>query len=331
MTHRNIRFGTNLITFFDPAYWGFEPHLGVQRWRDEFAADPVRYFHLMFDGVAEAGLEGVELAPKPADWEMAQAAFGGGSGLVQALADRGLVLTSSYAHGTDLIGAAIRDPDAVASADDAFRRHSLFLAEAGAHVIVTGNLPRVTFSDDDPELNQRLDFEAPVPREVHEQFADHLNRLGKIVGTNGGVIAIHTDAYSICVRDEDIATVLELTDPATIMLCPDAGHITLDGGDPVAVLRDHIDRIPTMHWKDCIGHLDGRTLGGKSWARHDIMLKNFRILGDGSVDWVAWMRILAEHRWQGWATEENDMAPHPEAELRQGREYFERQLSGIYR
>jgi inosose dehydratase len=124
--------------------------------------------------------------------------------------------------------------------------------------------------------------------------------------------------------------VLGLTDPASIQLCPDAGHITLDGGDAVAVLRDHIARIPTMHWKDCAAPLSGHVLRGDQKERHATMLTHFRILGSGLVDWREWMRILRDHRWQGWAIEEIDNSPDPVAELRAGLEFFRHELAPIY-
>lgn len=165
---------------------------------------------------------------------------------------------------------------------------------------------------------------------MHERFADELNRLGAITARHGVQIAIHTDAYSICSRNEDIATVLSLTDPASVAICPDAGHITLDGGDAVAVLRDHIDRIPTMHWKDCIGPLSGHVLRGDQKERHAEMLRSFRILGDGIVDWDEWMRVLRDHDWSGWAIEEIDNSPDPVAELRKGLECFRDRLAPIH-
>ncbi|KAE8765929.1 sugar phosphate isomerase/epimerase family protein [Georgenia thermotolerans] len=327
-----IRFGTNIITFFHPPHWGLPADLSHPEWVAAFDADPRRYFEAMFDGVRDAGLEGVELAPDPGGWERALAAFGGTRQLADALEERGLVLTSSYAHGRQLIGNAIEHPDLVPVADDAFRRHAEFLAEMGADTIVTGNLARSRFGNNSPdETATAADYAAPVPRDLHERFADHLNRLGAITGELGVRIAIHTDAFSVCSRNADIATVLSLTDPATVQLCPDAGHITLDGGDAVAVLRDHIDRIPTMHWKDCHEPLLPHTLRGDQKERHAVMLTYFRVLGSGRVDWHEWMRILRDHGWSGWATEEIDMSPDPVGELRQGLEYFQRALAPIYR
>ncbi|MFT4283668.1 MAG: sugar phosphate isomerase/epimerase [Protaetiibacter sp.] len=330
-TARNIRFSTNIIGFYESGWWGLEPGLNHVRWTEAFWSDPRRYFDGMLDGARDAGLEGIELAPDPAGWEAALEVYGSPRGFQDALAERGLVLSSSYAHGRQLIGNAIADPGLVGVADDAFRRHAEFLAEMGAATIVTGNLPRSRFGNDSPDdTATEADFTRPVDRGVHERFAEHLNRLGAITIQHGVTIAIHTDAYSICSRNEDIATVLELTDPASVALCPDAGHITLDGGNAVAVLRDHLDRIPTMHWKDCIGPRSGHLQRGDQKQRHEQTMQSFRILGSGIVDWTQWMHILREHGWSGWATEEIDHSPDPVVELRQGLEYFREHLAPIY-
>ena len=111
------------------------------------------------------------------------------------------------------------------------------------------NVPRARFGNDGPDDTVTPeDFTKPVDRAFHERLADQLNRLGTITARHGVGIAVHTEAYSACTRAADIAVVMELTDPALISLCPNAhGHIVLDGGDPVAILREHIDRIKIMH------------------------------------------------------------------------------------
>ena len=327
----NIRFGTNIITFFHPPVWDLPADLSHSEWAAEFDTKPRYYFEAFFDAVRDAGLTGVELAPDPGGWERVLAAFGGVPAFKKALESRGLVLTSSYGHGRQLIGGAMENKEGRVIAADAFRRHAQFLEQMGAHTIVSGNLARSRFGNESPDDTARPeDFSVPVAPEVHERFAEELNKLGAITGAYGVKIALHTDAYSICSRNEDIATVLSLTDPDTIALCPDAGHITLDGGDAVKVLRNHIERIPTMHWKDCAQPLAGHTLRGDQKERHGVMLTYFRVLGSGQVDWHEWMRILRDHRWSGWATEEIDMSPDPVGELRKGLAYFDAELSSIY-
>lgn len=333
---RRIRFGTNIITFYDSGFWGLEPDMSHPQWVAAFHERPRYYFDRMFDLAAEAGLEGVELAPEPAGWQEALAAYGGTAQLQSALDERGLALTSSYAPGRQLIGDALDDDDdaaaaAEAVADDHIRRHAAFLEAMGARDIVIGNIARSRFGNASPDDTATADdFRRPVERVVHERFAEQLNRLGAVASEHGARLAIHTDAYSVCSRPEDVAVVMELTDPSTVQLCLDAGHVTLDGGDPVAILRAHLDRIPTMHWKDCAEPLSGHLLRGDQKARHLEMLTRFRVLGSGTVDWGSWMRHLRNHDWAGWATEEIDHSPIPVEELRAGLDFFRRELAPIH-
>jgi sugar phosphate isomerase/epimerase len=327
----NIRFGTDIITFFNSAFWGLGQDLSHPEWVSAFNEKPRWYFERMFDLAVDAGLEGIELAPEPAGWEAALAAFGGVAGLRAAIDDRGLVLTSSYSPGRQLIGDAMEDPAAEPVADDHMARHAQFLSEMGASTIVIGNVARSRFGNASPDDTATAeDFTAPVALETHERFADQLNRLGGVIAPYGVKMAIHTDAYSLCSRNEDIGTVLSLTDPVTVQLCLDAGHVALDGGDPIEVLRDHVERVRTMHWKDCAMPLSGHVLRGDQKARHLVMLTYFRVLGSGTLDWKEWMRILRDNGWAGWATEEIDHSPDPVRELKQGLEYFRRELAPIY-
>jgi inosose dehydratase len=331
MTAPRIRFGTNLITFFESGWWGLPAGLPFPQWAKEVAKDPRHYFDGMLDGARDAGVEGIELAPAPGDFELAITAYGSAEAFAQAVADRGLVVTSSFSPGRTFIGEAMDDPSLEGRADEYIERHARFLNAVGASTITIGSVPRSRFGSASPDDSATAeDFTAPVSRETHERYADQMNRLGRIIEPYGVRMAIHTDAYSMCVRNEDIKTVLGLTDPATVHLCPDAGHITLDGGDAVEVLRTHIERIPTMHWKDCVGPLSGHVLRGEPKERHDVMLTYFRILGSGIVDWQEWMQILRDHQWAGWAIEEIDNSPDPVTELRRGLEHFRTQLAPIW-
>lgn len=328
MSGPTLRFGTDLITFYAPSVWGLPDDLPNAEWIDLVTRDPKPYFDRMLDFVADAGLEGVELAPNPAGWSSALAAYGGtAKGVTQALRSRGLELASSFAHGRQLIGNTMADPEYEAGAVHELDRHAAFVAESGASVITIGNLSRIGFGTSHvDESGSEAAYAAPVAREVHERFADVVNRFGAVVGRHGVKLAIHTDAYSICSRPEDIRTVLSLTDPATVGICLDAGHVTLDGGDAVAVLAEHLSRTPIMHWKDCAGAHAGHLLRGDQATRHVEMLTHFRILGSGIVDWDGWMNVLRGSDWSGWAIEEIDYAPEPVTELRQGLKFYRTRL-----
>lgn len=136
---------------------------------------------------------------------------------------------------------------------------------------------------------------------------------------------MHTDAYSLASRTVDVDALMARTDPERVKLCIDAGHIALDGGDPLAVLRAHADRAPVLHWKDCASHLPPHTLTGPPMVRHDTMIRYFRVMGsDGIVDWNRWVDILRDKQWTGWGVAEIDMSVDPQRDIREGIEHYER-------
>jgi inosose dehydratase len=314
----HVRFGTDLITFFETGYWGISPKPAYEDWIAIVESDPRHYFDRMLDGCVEAGVEGIELAPTPGGWRTARSAYGSAAGLRAALDARGLTLSSSFDFG-----AALMDPEDADAAYTTIAEHAAFVAAAGGRHIVLGSIPRTAVTGGS--------FDAAIPNDVIERVASRLNRMGELTRRDGVTIALHTDAYSICARAEDIGALLARTDPASVGLCLDAGHVTLDGGDAVETLRAHVDRVPLMHWKDCIGPLDGSTLVGPIMERHEIMLTYFRVLGSGIIDWREWQRVLRDANWSGWAIAEIDMSPDPIGEIRQGLEYFRRELASIHR
>jgi inosose dehydratase len=321
-TAPRIRFGTEIITFFNTAYWGLGEGLSYPEWIAAVQRDPRFYFDRILDAAQELGLDGIELAPDPGGWTTALAAYGDVDGVQKALRERDLALGSSYTPSSKWLVPALTDPSVEAAADEHLAAHARFLGEFGADTIVMGTAARELFAGG---------FDGDVPAEAFERVAAQLNRLGGVVGAYGVRLALHTDAYSICSRPADIDTLLSLTDPATVQLCPDAGHIALDGGDPVEVLRKHVGRVPVMHWKDCTGPLHPGTLSGPKMVQHETMLTYFRVLGAGSVRWHDWQRVLRDNDWSGWAQAEIDMSPDPVAEVRQAIDYFRAELAPIYR
>lgn len=313
----HVRFGTDLITFFHTGYWGLNPKPTYEEWIGIVEASPRTFLDRMLDGCVEAGVEGVELAPVPGGWRTALSAYGSAAGFREALDRRSLVLSSSFDFGGPLM-----ITDTPEEADAQLIEHAAFVSAAGGRHLVLGSVARAQVCTDG--------VNGEVPEEIIDRVGGRLRRLGTLARDAGVTIALHTDAYSICSRPRDIAGILERTDADEVGLCLDAGHMTLDAGDPVEVLRAHVDRVPIMHWKDCIGALDGETLVGPIMERHEVMLTYFRVLGSGIVDWRAWQQILRDAKWSGWAIAEIDMSPDPIGEIRQGLEFFRRELAAIH-
>lgn len=57
----------------------------------------------------------------------------------------------------------------------------------------------------------------------------------------------------------------------------------------------------------------------------------FAPVGQGVVDWSAWMRLMRDIRYTGWAVFELDVTPDPVGELKNIRRFVEESLGHIYR
>lgn len=96
---------------------------------------------------------------------------------------------------------------------------------------------------------------------------------------------------SIGEKPNDIDRVLEACDPRYVRLLLDVAHYQAGGGDPVAAIRKHADRLVFLHIKDLRAP------------------RQFVELGQGSVDLRGVFGALREVKLSGWAVVELDSVP----------------------
>ncbi len=77
-----------------------------------------------------------------------------------------------------------------------------------------------------------------------------MSELGRYVsGEHGATLVFHTHADSHVGTQEQIERFLDGTDPATVQLCLDTGHVAYCGADDLKLVRDYPDRIGYVHLK----------------------------------------------------------------------------------
>lgn len=124
---------------------------------------------------------------------------------------------------------------------------------------------------------------------------------------------------------DEIARLLDLTDPALLSLCFDTGHYTYGGGDAVDGLRRYGDRVGYVHFKDCEPAVAARARAA-GWdyfaaVRHGVFCE----LGRGAVDFPAVTRELDALGYHGWIVVEQDVLPGlgtPAESARRNRTYL---------
>lgn len=248
---------------------------------------PETAFATVVDEAARIGFGGIELGSNfPRDPLV----------LRGELRARGLSLCAAY-HARDFTRAAAFDDNL-----DGAVRLGRFLATAGARVLVLADVLR-------PErvaVAGRATDADRAPDAASAQMAAQLEAIARRLRPLGLATAFHNHAGTFVETEEEIERLLARTDAEWIRFCLDTGHAVFGGGDPVALVRRHGDRIAHVHLKD----VDGPTLlevRSRRFGFYDA-LRSFIFceLGRGVAPISGVLDALAAVGYRGWLTVEQD-------------------------
>ncbi len=213
-----------------------------------------------------------------------------------------------------LVGAFVPVPLAVAAAHasgvaTAVRTARLLRAAGGPDAVIV-------LSDDNASVREReqragritaADGLSDAQWEVFAAGADQVARAVRDATGLRTVFHPHCGGYVETVAEID--SLMRRTDPSTLGLCLDTGHIVYAGGDPLDVLDRQAPRIWHVHFKDChpdiAAHARAAGLGYLAAVRS----KLFCELGAGAVDFDAVLAALRRHAYAGWIVVEQDVFP----------------------
>ncbi|HET6699315.1 MAG TPA: TIM barrel protein [Nocardioidaceae bacterium] len=132
----------------------------------------------------------------------------------------------------------------------------------------------------------------------------NLDRIDARTEQLGLTAALHPHVGTMVETTQDVQRVLDGSD---VGLCVDTGHLLVGGTDPVALVRDHVDRVVHVHLKDVRADLAERVRRGEMAYGEAIPEGVFAPLGAGDVDIAAMVRTLEEHGYAGWYVLEQDI------------------------
>jgi inosose dehydratase len=200
-------------------------------WGVWFPDDPTQTpWQRFLDELAEAGYRWLELGPYgylPTD----------PARLRDELDRRGLEVSGQAVFG------GLHHPGRWASdLEDAKRVAELVTALGARHVVLLPDL----YTDLDGNL-----LEAPeLDGEAWRTLVRATSELGRILAEEYGVEAVfHPHADSHVGTQSQIERFLHDTDPETVSLCLDTGHVAYYDGDSVELIRKYPDRIGYLHMK----------------------------------------------------------------------------------
>ncbi len=172
----------------------------------------------------------------------------------------------------------------------------------GTDAVRTGHAGRVT-----PEL--------ALSDAGWDTLARGAERIARAVKQQTGLRTVfHHHCAGYVETPDEIARLMETTDPQLLGLVLDTGHFTYgSGGDDPALLAAALDRfgrrIWYIHLKDChraVAAQARRDGGDYFQAVRDGV---FCELGQGCVDFPAVVKWLEQHDYDGWAVVEQDVLP----------------------
>lgn len=162
---------------------------------------------------------------------------------------------------------------------------------------------------------------ATRPRLDAGQIRDYGHRITELAewcADQGMPLAYHHHMAAPIETEDEIGLLMRHSG-AALRLLYDAGHLAMAGGDVLAVIGRHHARIGHVHAKDIrAGVVAGLDRSRDSFL--DAVVKGaFTVPGDGSLDFAAIVRRLADHGYEGWFVVEAEQDPRPNPPLAMAR------------
>ncbi len=225
------------------------------------------------------------------------------------------VLTSELAaHDLSLVGSWVSvrlyDADYHEAGVQAAVRTARLLAEVGGEdclIIIGDDHSTIPLRHDQ---TGRIKPEHGLDEAGWDVYTSGAMRVAEAVKRETGLRSVvHHHGATYVETPAEIDTFLNRTDPDLIGLCLDTGHYTLGGGDPIACIRKHADRIRHVHFKDFDPSVFAQA-DANGWGYQQLIAQGmYSELGTGSVDFPAILSALEEMSYAGWIVVEQDVWP----------------------
>ncbi|SLN39092.1 myo-inosose-2 dehydratase [Roseisalinus antarcticus] len=142
------------------------------------------------------------------------------------------------------------------------------------------------------------------------EFGAKVEAIAEWTGAQGLPLVYHPHMGTVVETPEEIDRFLQVTGPATRYLF-DSGHVYFGGGDPVAILDRHIDRVGHFHAKNVRREIMDQVRSEDLCFLDGVRRGVFTVPGDpeGSIDFAPLIAILARARYDGWIVIEAEQDP----------------------
>jgi inosose dehydratase len=270
-------------------------------------------FEQVLDEIRETGYEGTELG----DWGFMPVIP---SDLRKELDKRSLSMVGAF------VPVFLKDRASHASGAEVAVKTAKLMADAGFPDAF------IVLADDNGKIKERtmnagrITPQMGLSEEEWRVFAEGANLVAHEVKSRTGLRTVfHHHCAGYVETPSEIDSLMENSDPSLVGLVLDMGHYMFGGGDPLAALRKHRDRIWHIHFKDCHPVIADRSRNEEWDYFKSVGNGVFCELGKGSVDFHSIVNELTTQKYSGWVVVEQDVLPgmgNPKVCAQRNRDYI---------
>ena len=213
------------------------------------------------------------------------------------LARYGISVCGGWFSGLLLDGDIEREKDRIRAQMD-------FFIAAKAPCIVYGETARSIQG----ERSKPLSTKPKLSEDEIRVYARKMTAFGEWCADQGMPLTYHHHMAAAIETEQELDLFMKHSGPG-IPLLFDTGHMAFAGGDVLRVIDKHHARISHVHTKDVRKSvIDALDRSRESFL--DAVVKNaFTVPGDGSLDFVAIVKRLANYGYEGWFVVEAEQDP----------------------
>ena len=192
---------------------------------------------------------------------------------------------------------------------DAIGPHLQLLKDMGSTHVVYADTSRGRHGAIWAPISQRPALQA----QEWPGYGRKLSQLAERMADFGVRMAFHHHMGTIVESDAEVGLLMKHTGEAVGLLY-DTGHSTFSGGDPLSLIKAHVKRVVHVHCKDVRRPVFERARAEDMSFMGAVLEGIFTVPGDGSIDYPAILRVLAEADYSGWLVVEAEQDPrkaHP--------------------
>ena len=208
-----------------------------------------------------------------------------------------------------------------------FKDQMAFIKEMGGTDIVVAELGGAVHQQPVAPLPNKPVFDDRQWRAM----VDGLDELGRLAASDGMRLCYHHHMGTGVQTRAEVDRLMADTDAEAVHLLLDTGHLFWSGDDPLALARDHGDRIKHVHLKDIRVDVLERCTAARLSFQESVLEGVFTVPGDGVIDFKPIFQALADHGFEGWLIVEAEQDPNkanPLEYARKARQHI-RDLTGL--